>query len=188
MKMSMTITAMALLASLGCGGKAETPTPGATAPGAEKPGKVIDLTDNKEVERVATESLQAYRDKNLERLADLGPPKAREKLIFLEPRNPNYETLLGDSSWRMKALKAWDGKLIRIARGVDDNAIAWFHEDAEWTYGVEVRKDNGHWYFFDLKQQSKTAPTKGAATPAPGAPAPAAPAPAAPAPAAPSSP
>jgi len=178
MKMSMTITAMALLASLGCGGKSETPAAGAT-PGAEKPGKVIDLTDNKEVERVATESLQAYRDKNLERLADLGPPKAREKLIFLEPRNPNYETLLGDSSWRMKALKAWDGKLIRIARGVDDNAIAWFHEDAEWTYGVEVRKDNGHWYFFDMKQQSKTA--------APGAPAPA-PAAAPPAPVAPTTP
>lgn len=167
--MKMTMLAMALVASLGCGGKTETPAPSPT-PDGQKPGKVIDLTDNKEVERVSLESLQAYRDKNLDKLADLGPPKAREKLIFLEPRNPNYEALLGDSSWRMKALKAWDGKLIRIARGVDDNAIAWFHEDANDLYGVEVRKDDGRWYFFDLKQQSKTAPAP-APTPAP-APAP----------------
>jgi len=164
--MKMTMLAMALVASLGCGGKAETPEPG-TTPKDGKPGKVIDLTDNKEVERVALESLQAYRDKNLERLADLGPLKAREKLIFLEPRNPNYETLLGDSSWRMKALKAWDGKLIRIARGVDDNAIGWFHEDATDMYGVEVRKDNGKWYFFDLKQQSKSGAPAPAPTPTP---------------------
>ena len=164
--MKMKMLAMALVASLGCGGKSEAPAPSPT-PKSEKPGKVIDLTDNKEVERVSLESLQAYRDKNLERLADLGPPKAREKLIFLEPRNPNYESLLGDSSWRMKALKAWDGKLIRIARGVDDNAIAWFHEDATDLYGVEVRKDDGHWYFFDLKQQSKSAAPAPAPAPAP---------------------
>ncbi len=105
---------------------------------------------------MAIESLQAYRDKNLEALAALGPPNAREKIIFLEPRNPNYETLLGDSSWRMKALKAWDGKLIKLARGVDDNAIAWFHEDADNLYGVEVRKEGTRWQFFDLKQQPKS--------------------------------
>lgn len=141
---------MVFVAALGCGGKAEP-----AAPTDKPPGKVIDLTDSKEVERVAIESLQAYRDKNLEALAALGPPNAREKLIFLEPRNPNYETLLGDNSWRMKALKAWDGKLIRLARGVDDNAIAWFHEDADNMYGVEVRKEGTRWQFFDLKQQPK---------------------------------
>lgn len=154
------IASVMVVAALGCGKKDEAPAAPSTAAaeaGDKKPGKVIDLTDNEEVERVALESLAAYRDKNLEKLASLGPPKAREKLIFLEPRNPNYQTLLGDDTWRMKALRAWDGKLAKIARGVDDNAMCWFHEDAEHRYAVEVRKDDGRWYFFDLRQEPKAA-------------------------------
>jgi len=139
--------------------RTETAAPASTD--AAPAGKTIDLTDNAEVERVALESLQAYRDKNLQKLAELGPPGARDKLIFLEPRNPNYETLLGDDTWRMKALKAWDGKLDKIARGLEDNALCWFHEDEANQYAVEVRKDDGRWYFFDLRQQPKggAAPT-----------------------------
>ena len=45
---------MVFVAALGCGGKAEP-----AAPTGKPPGKVIDLTDSKEVERVAIESLQA---------------------------------------------------------------------------------------------------------------------------------
>lgn len=151
----------ALVVSFGACGSDEpksAPTPSSEAPVAKAPKRVIDLTDNEEVERVALASLQAYREKNLERLAALGPPGAREKLIFIEPRNPNYQTLLGDNSWRMKALRAWDGdKLIKISRGVDDNALGWFYEDDQHRYAVEVRKDNGRWYFFDLTQQPKSA-------------------------------
>jgi len=158
MKRFWSVVALVLVSACG---KSEAPADGAdatVAPGGDAAaGKTIDLTDNKEVERVALESLQAYRDKNLERLADLGPPKAREKLIFLEPRNPNYEALLGDSSWRMKALKSWDGKLLKVSRGVDDNALCWFYEDEANRYAVEVRKDDGRWYFFDLRQQPKVA-------------------------------
>lgn len=146
---------------------ATPPAPSTTATGvAADPapaGKTIDLTDNAEVERVALESLQAYRDKNLQKLAELGPAGARDKLIFLEPRNPNYETLLGDGTWRMQALKAWDGKLNKIARGLEDNALCYFHEDEANQYAVEVRKDDGRWYFFDLRQQPKA----GAPTPEP---------------------
>jgi len=155
-------SAVALVAVLGCGKSAEEkaapPTGEPTASGDKKPGKVIDLTDSKEVERVALASLQAYRDKNLAALAELGPANAKEKLIFLEPRNPHYAELLGDDTWRMKSLKAWDGKaLVKIARGVDDNALAYYYEDDQYRYAVEVRKDDGRWHFFDLKQQPKTA-------------------------------
>lgn len=167
MRWALGMVAVIAWSAIACGKKDEPASP-AGAPEAAAPagdaapaGKTIDLTDNKEVERVALESLQAYRDKNLEQLAALGPPGARDKLIFLEPRNPNYETLLGDGSWRMKALKAWDGKLKKIARGLEDNALCYFHEDEANQYAVEVRKDDGRWYFFDLRQQPKAgaAPT-----------------------------
>jgi hypothetical protein len=150
----------------------------------EPAGRRIDLTDNAEVERVALESVKAYREKNLEKLADLGPPKAREKLIFLEPRNPNYAKLLGDDTWRMKSLKAWPGdKLTKISRGIDDVALGWYHQDETYEYAVEVRKVDGKWTFFDLVQKEKAGAAKPAADavatpPSPGA-APTEPAPAA---------
>lgn len=169
MKWMWVAVAVVASSASACGKKDEpapAPAPAADAAGDKPAGKTIDLTDSKEVERVALESLQAYRDKNLEQLAALGPPGARDKLIFLEPRNPNYETLLGDGSWRMKALKAWDGKLVKIARGLEDNALCFFHEDEANQYAVEVRKDDGRWYFFDLRQQPKNAPAP-APAPAP---------------------
>jgi hypothetical protein len=164
------VALMLTVASGACKGKEEPVTPGARAADAPEGSgaqqkKVIDLTDNDKVEKVALDSLSAYRAKNLERLADLGPPHAREKLIFIEPRNPNYEVLLGDSSWRMKSLRAWDGKLMKIVRGIQDNALCYYPEDDTHRYAVEVRKDDGHWYFFDLLQEPKD---KGA--PAPDAP------------------
>jgi len=137
------------------------------AVGAEPAGRRIDLTDNAEVERVALESVKAYREKNLEKLADLGPPKAREKLIFLEPRNPNYAKLLGDDTWRMKSLKAWPGdKLTKISRGIDDVALGWYHQDETHEYAVEVRKVDGKWTFFDLVQKEKAGAAKPATEPA----------------------
>ncbi|MFO0746439.1 MAG: hypothetical protein U1F43_12295 [Myxococcota bacterium] len=142
---------------IGCGSK-DQPAPaasaadgGAAAPKA--PGRTIDLTDNAEVEKLAIDCLQAYKDKNLEKLASLGPPGAKEKLIFIEPRNPHYQELLGDDTWRMKSLKAWDGKtLAKVERGIDV-AFAWYGQDDTSKYGVELRKDNDRWSFHDLVQK-----------------------------------
>ncbi len=136
-----------------CGGKPEPAAP-ATATQATAPApKSIDLTDNPKVEQLAKDSLAAYRDKNVERLAELGPPGAKEKTIFIEPRNPRYEELLGDSSWRMQSLRAWDGQtLSKLERGVDV-AFAWYHQDDKHRYGVELRLDNGRWSFHDLVQR-----------------------------------
>lgn len=189
--MHKAVAAMGLVGLVGgsfvaCG-KKEEPAPqapaAAPADATAQPRKV-DLTDNAEVERVALESLKAYRNKDLAQLAELGPPGAKDKLIFLEPRNPNYQTLLGDDTWRMKSLKAWAGdKLSKLSRGVDDMALGWYHEDETHQYAVEVRKVDGKWTFFDLVQKDKPgakpatpAPSEGAAptpTPAPAAPGPA---------------
>ncbi len=176
--MHNTVAAVGLVGLVGgsiaaCGkgdAPAEVPT-AAPADPAAKP-RQIDLTDSAEVERVALESLKAYRDKNLAQLAELGPPGAKDKLIFLEPRNPNYQTLLGDDTWRMKSLKAWAGdKLSKLSRGVDDVALGWYHEDETFQYAVEVRKVDGRWTFFDLVQKDKSgkavAPTPAAPAPAP---------------------
>ena len=147
--------------------KKEAPPPAApqvdaaapAAPNAPTP-RTIDLTDNAEVERVALASLKAYRVKDLAQLAELGPPDAKDKLIFLEdPRNPNRETLLGDTTWRMKSLQAWSGeKLKKISRGLDDVALGWYHEDDTHEYAVEVRKVGGKWTFFNLVQKDKVKP------------------------------
>lgn len=149
---------------------AATSPAGAGAADAQPAGepRKVDLTDNAEVERVALESLKAYREKNLEKLAELGPPGAKDKLIFLEPRNPNYATLLGDDTWRMKSLRAWAGdKLSKLSRGVDDVALGWYHEDETHQYAVEVRKNDGKWTFFDLVQKEKPGAKAAAPAPAP---------------------
>jgi len=139
-------------------GKGEAPAgapPAAGAPGAPEPKK-IDLTDNPQVEQLARDALAAYRNRDIEKLAELGPPGAKEKTIFIEPRNPRYEELLGESSWRMQSLKAWDGKtLAKLERGIDV-AFAWYHQDETSRYGVELRKDNGRWAFHDLVQKPLT--------------------------------
>lgn len=164
---SMMVTGSMGLVGSGCGKSEPAPAAAADAAPAAGGGRKIDLTDSKDVEKVCLDALAAYRDKNLERLAELGPASAKEKLIFLEPRNPNYQTLLGDDTWRMKSLKAWDGKLEKIARGIDDVARCVYHSDAEFTYEMEVRKDQGRWTFFDIMQT----PKKAAAAPAPTSPA-----------------
>ncbi|MCC6620744.1 MAG: hypothetical protein IT385_05795 [Deltaproteobacteria bacterium] len=131
---------------------AEAPSsPSAAAPGAAP--REIDLTDNPQIEQLARDALQAYRDKNIERLAELGPAGAKQKTIFIEPRNPRYEELLGDGSWRMQSLRAWDGKtLAKVERGIDV-AFAWYHQDDAARYGIELRKDDGRWAFHDLVQR-----------------------------------
>lgn len=141
----VTSTLCAVIAA--CGGKTETPAGNGTvaAGGTGTAGgapRVIDLKDNDQIAEVAFGSLLAYRDKNMERLADLGPPGAREKLIFIEPRNPHYEELLGDGTWQMKSLRAWDGKKesVKVRRGVD-TALGYYGEDAENSYVVEVRQE-----------------------------------------------
>lgn len=156
------MVAVGVVATLGACKKdappTEAPPPDATPADSNAPApRQIDLTDNAEVKRVALASLKAYRAKDLAQLAELGPPGAKDKLIFLEdPRNPNRETLLGDTTWRMKSLQAWPGEeLKKISRGLDDVALGWYHEDETHEYAVEVRKVDGKWTFFDLVQKDK---------------------------------
>ncbi len=124
-------------------------------------GRAIDLTDSKDVEDLCVAALNAYRDKNLTKLAELGPEKAKESLIFLEDeRNPNRETLLGDDTWRMKSLRSWNtgpnaGKLTKIVRGLDNVAHCHYFEDPTHNYYMEVRKDGEKWRFFDLARKPK---------------------------------
>ncbi len=142
---SSLVTCVLGAAIAACGGKTEAPDGNGTlAAGNGTAGapRVIDLKDNDHLAEVAYGSLLAYRSKNMERLADLGPPGAREKLIFIEPRNPHYEELLGDGTWQMKSLNAWDGKKesVKVRRGVD-TAYGYYGEDAENSYVVEVRQE-----------------------------------------------
>jgi hypothetical protein len=143
-----------------CGkGKTETapaapaaaPAEGAT-PGAEGEGpRKIDLSDSGEIEDIAKRAIQAYSRKDPEGLAAVGPPGAKEKTIFIEPRNPNYEALFGDSTWNMRSVLAWDERIRAIERGIDA-AYAIYHEDGEFRYAVELHKFDDGWKFYHLKQ------------------------------------
>jgi hypothetical protein len=151
------------LAFSGCGKSTEAAADDVTqaAAGDAGGGRAIDLTDNKVVEEICIQALNAYRDKNLQKLAELGPEKAKESLIFLEDeRNPNRQTLLGDDTWRMKSLREWNngphaGKLVKIVRGLDNVAQCHYFEDATHNYYMEVRKDADKWRFFDLGRKPK---------------------------------
>lgn len=142
-----------------CGKKADAPAaPAATAGAAVAPGETPEQTaEKKAVEEVAKASLTAYRDKNIERLAELGPPGAKDKTIFIEPRNPNYERLLGDSTWRMRALKAWNGELagMRIGTDVAQVRFADHPDNKGQVVAVELVKIEGKWRFHDLIEQDR---------------------------------
>ena len=141
-----------------CGKKAEAPAAAAGATAAAAPAETPEQAAEKAaVEEVAKASLSAYRDKNIERLAELGPPGAKERTIFIEPRNPNYERLLGDSTWRMRALKAWDGELkgMRIGKDVAQVRFADHPDVKGQVIAVELTKIDGKWRFHDLIEQDK---------------------------------
>lgn len=129
--------------------------PPAAASASDSAARRVLLTDNTALAELAVRVLRAYSEKNVEELAKLGPPGAMEKLVFLQPGNPNYATLLGDDSWRMRSVAAWAGsanagEIRRLTRGLDDAARAWYHADADFEYGVDLRKEAGNWTFFDL--------------------------------------
>jgi hypothetical protein len=117
---------------------------------AAEPRK-IDMSDNKEIEELARKALDSYGKKDPEGLAAIGPPGAKEKTIFIEPRNPNYQTLFGDDTWNMVSVKAWDGKILGIERGIDAAYVV-YHKDETHRYAVELHKGEAGWHFYHLKQ------------------------------------
>lgn len=153
---SIALTA-AVTAVPGCK-KQEADVPAATdaatpaAPAAEP--RKIDMSDNKDIEEIARKAVEAYSKRNAEALAEIGPPGAKDKTIFIEPRNPNYQALFGDDTWNMKTTIGWDGRIIGIERGIDA-AYAIYAEDAEHRYAVELHKLDVGWRFYHLKKLSK---------------------------------
>lgn len=169
MRLTLPAVTVIVLASLAACGPKETPPDPSRAPAAassDAPKKTGTLAlpaeESAAIEAVAREALTAYKSKDLAKLAAVGPPGAKDKLIFLEPRNPHYAELLGDDTWRMKSLAAWDGQtLMKVESGVDV-AFAWYHQDETQRYGVELRKDpdpaknnEKRWMFHDLVQKPK---------------------------------
>jgi len=125
----------------------------------------------KDIEELATKILKAYKDKDLNRLAELGPERAKEVLIFLEPRNPHYEELLGDNSWRMKAVKGWDGTFKKMRIGINVIKLYFTDQDENTAVVLELVEENGKWVFHDLVQEPRTTYVPGAdgkLRPAPG--------------------
>ncbi|MFT7582776.1 MAG: hypothetical protein ACI9MR_004459 [Myxococcota bacterium] len=153
------IIAMACLA--GCGGKADpSPAkPAVTAKATPDPNaEAANAAEKAAVEKIASAALTAYRDKDITRLAELGPPSAGERTIFIEPRNPNYERLLGDSTWRMRSLKAWDGELkgFRIGEGAAQVKFGEHPDNPKQVVAVELLKTEGAWRFHDLVEQDRS--------------------------------
>jgi len=148
---------LAITAGTGCKKEAEQAPPAAAdkAPTERGEPRKIDMSDNKEIEELGRQAIAAYRDKNPERLAEIGPPGAKDKTIFIEPRNPNWDTLFGDDTWNMKTVQAWDGTIKAIERGIDA-AYVIYHEDDAHRYAVELHKFDERWGFYHLKKLPKS--------------------------------
>ena len=156
------LAALCVTGATGCGTKGEPQTAkdaaakrqpadeNATTAGPRK----VDLSDGPQIVEVAKLALTAYLRKDVEALAEVGPRDAKEKVIFIQPHNPNYPTLFGDDTWFMQSLRAWNGgEIIRVERGIDA-AHAFYHEDDEYRYAVVLHKDadDPTWRFHHLKR------------------------------------
>lgn len=190
---------LALGVATGCESKKdEAPAPATGAPATAAPAAPPQASGppivQAELEARSKRILEAYKAKDLNTLASLGPKKAKDVLIFLEPRNPNYQTLLGDDTWRMRSLRAWDGEITKIRVGVGVVQVHYHDLDGGMVAALELIPEDGKWVFHDLvrlDQEGKPvdAPVPPATPPAevlpgmaPSAPAPAEPAPTEPAP------
>lgn len=146
---------LALGAAAGCGSsKDSAPAPAPTAPPSDASAAAPQASGppivQAELEALAKKILNAYKAKDLNTLASLGPKKAKDVLIFLEPRNPNYQTLLGDDTWRMRSLRAWDGEIQKIRVGVGVVQVHYHGLDGGMVAALELIPEDGKWVFHDL--------------------------------------
>ena len=171
------VAVVAMVAGTACSKKGpETPAPtGALAPAAATDAGTTAAQHppivQKDIEELGTKILKAYKNKDLQGLADLGPARAKEVLIFLEPRNPHYEELLGDNSWRMKAVRGWDEKFKKMRIGIGVIKLYFTDLDENTAVVLELVEEGQKWVFHDLVQEPRTTYVPGAdgkTTPAPG--------------------
>jgi hypothetical protein len=130
------------------------PESAAQTPAAVPPPAVagdIAFDDGATIEDLAADVLVAWRARDVSRLAGLGPPGATTRLIFLEPDSEHWRAAFGDDTWYMKAVSAWDGRILGVERGLD---AAWviFHEEPAWRYAVEVHRFGDRWGLHHLRQ------------------------------------
>jgi hypothetical protein len=128
-------------------------SPVASPPPAPAPvlPRDVRLDEAPAIEAVAREVLAAWRARDVKRLAALGPPEAASKLIFLEPDSEHWRAAFGDDSPFMRAVAAWDGRVLAIERGLD---AAWvvFHEEPATRHAVEVHRFGERWGLHHLRQ------------------------------------
>jgi hypothetical protein len=111
----------------------------------------VTLGDEAILEALAKRVLTAYRARDVAALAAIGPPGASSKLVFLAPGSEQHEALFGEASWYMRAVAAWEGRILGLERGLDA-AWAIFSETPPVRHAVELHRIDGRWRFYHLRQ------------------------------------
>ena len=126
-----------------------TPAEVASAPA---PASTLPNTELGRLEPLAKKVLTFYQNKDVDALVLVAEPLKRDAMKkALKPGEASYESLFGASSWRWKAVEAWDDKIVEV-RIKDDLARAQFGViDGKEAAVVAFKKTDGVWYFEDLK-------------------------------------
>ena len=97
--------------------------------------------------------LTAWKAKDQNAMAEAKHPKYREELRNLGPGGSRYDSIFSESSWRMKALRKWDGLRLGEIRAEGDEARCRFVQiDEIWAASAMLFREDGKWYAEDINR------------------------------------
>lgn len=118
---------------------------------------VAQVSESSAIRARAAAILDAYRSRNVDALVSFIQPsqqaQARSSLVAGSSR---YESILGESSWRWRAVRHWDGQLGEVRlRGTQARVRFAALPDGEVAV-VTLRKIDNVWYFDDVHSPSSS--------------------------------
>lgn len=112
------------------------------------------LSEDAPLERLAAQVLEAWRAKDLVALAALASAGDANTIAELKPESSRYQSIFGEESARMKAVRAWDGR-IRECRFQGARARCAFAEPVGGEAMVlTFEREGDRWVFEDLHSPS----------------------------------
>lgn len=106
----------------------------------------------------ATAILQAYRARDVDALLALIQPSQRARArSSLVPGDRFYESILGESSWRWRAVRGWRGELGEVRLDGTRARVRFADLPSGEIAVVTLRKVDHVWYFDDVHSPSSSA-------------------------------
>ena len=99
---------------------------------------------------VARAVLEAYKEKDVPRLLGLASAATRGLGTQLQPGDPTYEGLFGDSSWRMRTVQSSSGGIGECRKREEEAQCRFAVMPNGSVAVVALRREEGEWRFTDL--------------------------------------